>query len=166
MRGRIERPHCFSRSRLERSHNFQVTLAVKQDYFPANNHRRREARAHLLLPRKLGRPTYGLACIDPVAVRTQKLGPVVRHCRHRRQSEKKHASQTTISRRAESATPGPGDENVRGLNYGARVSRPGERTSAPTTRQGNKTVASQTVLTFVFDPEPKALLPEGLPLGN
>jgi len=34
------------------------------------------------------------------------------------------------------------------------------------TRQGNKTVASQTVLTFVFDPEPKAMLPEGPPLGN
>ena len=33
-------------------------------------------------------------------------------------------------------------------------------------RRGNKTVASQTVLTFVFDPDPKAMLPEGLPLGN
>ena len=33
-------------------------------------------------------------------------------------------------------------------------------------RRGNKTVASQTVLTFVFDPDPQAMLPEGLPLGN
>jgi hypothetical protein len=33
-------------------------------------------------------------------------------------------------------------------------------------RRGNKTVASQTVLTFVFDLDPKATLPEGLPLGN
>ncbi len=33
-------------------------------------------------------------------------------------------------------------------------------------RQGNKPVASQTVLTFVFDAEPKALLLEGPPLGN
>ncbi len=33
-------------------------------------------------------------------------------------------------------------------------------------RRGNKAVASQTVLTFVFDPQTEALLPEGLPSGN
>jgi hypothetical protein len=33
-------------------------------------------------------------------------------------------------------------------------------------RRSNKTALSQTVLTFVFDPQAEALLPEGLPPGN
>ncbi len=33
-------------------------------------------------------------------------------------------------------------------------------------RRGNKTALSQTVLTFVFDPQTEALLPESLPPGN